>query len=206
MTDLETRLRGVELAEPPLGFDPDEVADRAARQARTRAAGIGGTLVALAVVVAAFLFAPVPDPAPPAAGPVPPSLAEQARIRQALTDAVTRLFPGLRHLSVGTSQADAISPAQMSVSAEFVDATGRAGWFQLTVRGPKAKPSVLAPGQPCTGTHCRGVPQPGGGVLDPDGALYRPDGSTVTIIEGIGFSLTQEQLTKVITDPAFVLP
>ncbi|MEU8638789.1 hypothetical protein AB0C38_41935 [Amycolatopsis sp. NPDC048633] len=227
MTDLETRLREVHLDEPPLGFDPDEVADRAAKLARKRAAGFAVTVVACAAVVAAFLAGPGPAPAPPAGGPLLPSPAEQARIRQALTDAVTRVLPGLRHLSVGTSPADSVEPAQMSVSAEFVDATGQPGNFQLTVRGPAAGASVVPPDRLCSGSrpeaHCTGVPQPGGAVLviselayqggsgvtvkqDFNGFLYRPDGSTVSVIEGIGYSMTREQLTKVITDPAFELP
>jgi hypothetical protein len=225
MTDLETRLRDVRPDGPPLGFDPDEVADRAAGQARSRAAGIGGALVAVAAVVAALVFGLVPDPASPAAGPVPPPLAEQARIRQALTDAVTRAVPGVRELTVGRSAADVVSPGRMSTTAGFADASGRPGHFQLTVRGPGAARQVLPPDRLCSagsGPRCTRVPQPGGALLvlselayeygnvtvrrDFTGFLYRPDGSTVVVVVADGYSLTREQLTKVITDPAFVLP
>ncbi|MDT7797693.1 MAG: hypothetical protein QOI78_1126, partial [Actinomycetota bacterium] len=125
MTDIETRLREVDLAEPPLGFDPDELADRAAKQARRRTAGITGTLAVGAIVAAVAVFAPLTAaPAPPAAPPAPPSLAEQARVRQALADAVARLFPGLRGLTVGASTADTVGPDRMSATATFADAAG----------------------------------------------------------------------------------
>jgi hypothetical protein len=227
MTDLETRLRGVDLAEPPLGFDPDEVADRAAKQARRRTAGITGTLAVAAVVVAALLFGPRLDSVSPAHDPVPPSLAEQSRLRLALADAVTRALPGVHDLTLGRSSADGVGPDRMSVTAEFVDASGRPGNFQLTVRGAGAAHQVVPVDRLCTTSgaesQCVRLPQPGGAVLalselvyrDQNGApvrqgingfLYRPDGSTVIVTGGLGYVLTEEQLTKVITDPAFVLP
>jgi hypothetical protein len=225
MTDLETRLREVDLAEPPLGFDPDEVADRAAKQARLRTAGITGTLGVAAVAAAVAVFAPAaPAPVPPAGPPAPPSLAEQARVRQGLTDAVTRLFPGLRSLTVGASTADAVGPDRMSATATFVDAAGRPGTFQLTVRGDRAAPDVAPLDRVCASRPCDTTPD--GALLaitefeDPgelrgfNGVLARPDGSVVTITDagdsapGVTDSvqLTREQLTKVITDPAFTLP
>jgi hypothetical protein len=225
MTDLETRLREVDLAEPPLGFDPDEVADRAAKQARLRTAGITGTLGVAAVAAAVAVFAPAaPAPVPPAGPPTPPSLAEQARVRQGLTDAVTRLFPGLRSLTVGASTADAVGPDRMSATATFVDAAGRPGTFQLTVRGDRAAPDVAPLDRVCASRPCDRTPD--GALLaitefeDPgelrgfNGVLARPDGSVVTITDagdsapGVTDSvqLTREQLTKVITDPAFTLP
>lgn len=224
MTDLETRLRELDLPEPPLGFDTDEVADRAAAKARTRAAGIAGTVLALVAVV--FLVASGPASVPPARSLVPPSAAEQSRIRQALFDAVTRLFPGARELSVGTSSADSVSPGRMNVTADFVDGTGHSGDFQLTVRSAGADYQVVPADRLCPRPgpeqHCVRVSQPGGAVLVLSGLdytdgmnsvirgvlngfLYRPDGSTVMVLGGRGQSLTEEQLTKVITDPAFVL-
>jgi hypothetical protein len=224
MTDIETRLREVDLAEPPLGFDPDEVADRAAKQSRRRTAGITGTLAVGAVVVAVAVFAPsTPDPVPPAA-PTPPSAAEQARVRQAFTDTVTRLFPGLRGLTVGASTADTLGPDRMSTTATFADAAGQPGTFQLTVRGKRVPWDAAALGRACAATPCDKAPDgavlviheagvPGGGHGF-DGGLYRPDGSAVTITD-LGTSapgvtdvvrLTREQVAKVITDPAFTLP
>jgi hypothetical protein len=226
MTDLETRLRDADLAEPPLGFDPDEVADRAARQGRRRIAVVAGTFVALAAVAAALLLAPRSTTAPPADVPTPPSLAEQARVRQALTDAVTRLFPVPRHLSVGRSPADSIGADRLSATVDLVDATGQVYTFQLTVRGASAARQVVPPERLCPAPGptlvCTRFPQPGGGVLvvseldHKDGSgvvvgqafngfLYRPDGSSVTVTAGVGPSLTRDQLTKVITDPAFTL-
>lgn len=243
MTDLETRLRELDLAEPPLGFDPDDLADRAAKQTRLRVAVVGGTLAAGAVVAAVAVFGSgaSPVPAPPAAKPGPPPAAEQARIRQALTDAVTRLKPGLRSLSVGTSSADAVGPGRFSATATFVDAAGWPGSFQVTLRDVRASDDVVPLARVCPKPgeadelRCDKIPQPGGAVLvvyesgyasggdlehpqftklrGINGTLYRPDGSTVTIFDaddgvpGVTDSvqLTQEQLTKVITDPAFTL-
>jgi hypothetical protein len=227
VTGIETRLRDLELAEPPLGFDPDAVADRAARQPGRRVLGGVGALAAGVAVTAGVVFTtPATTPAPAAAA-VPPSLAEQARIRQALTDAATRLFPGLRSLSVGRSPADAIGPDRMSVTATFVDAAGRPGTFRLTVRGERAPGDVVPLDRICrTSLRCDKFPRPDGSVVvlheagfagalrGFDAGLYRPDGSTVVIADaddgtpGVTDSvqLTREQLTEVITDPAFTLP
>ncbi|MDQ7810648.1 hypothetical protein Q5425_43570 [Amycolatopsis sp. A133] len=227
MTDLETRLRELDLPEPPLGFDTDEVADRAARQARKRGAGIVVAVLAVAVAVVLSTVAG-PEPVRPAATPAtPPPVAEQSRVRLALSEAVVRALPGVHDLVLGRSAADSVGPDRMSVTAEFVDVTGRPGNFQLTVRGPRAAHQVVPADRLCTtagsAPQCVRLPQPGGGVLvlselvyqdqtgEPvregsNGFLYRPDGSTVIVTGGPGYPLTQEQLTKVITDPAFVLP
>ena len=225
MNDLETRLREVDLAEPPLGFDTDEVADRAARHVRRRSAAV--VLAAVAVFAAALSLLPARAPVEPAAAPVPPSLAEQSRIRLALNQAVTRALPGVHDLTLGRSPADNIGPDRMSVTAEFVDASGRPGNFQLVVRGASAAHEVVPVDRLCTASsaesHCVRFPQPGGGLLvlselgyrDENGQpvregntgfLYHPDGSTVIVIGGLGYPLTEEQLTRVIADPAFVLP
>ncbi|MEV6826430.1 hypothetical protein [Amycolatopsis sp. NPDC051102] len=216
MTDLATRLRDVDLAEPPLGFDTDELADRAARRVRRRSATV---VLAAVVALAALLVLPVRERVA-----LVPSLAEQSRIRSALAEAVTRALPGVRDLALSPAGA---GPARMSVTAEFVDAGGRPGDFRLTVRGAGAAQEVVPAGGLCTWTdqvpHCVRLPQPGGGVLvlselvykDVDGNpvpvgingfLYRPDGSTVILTGGLRLQLTEEQLTKVITDPALALP
>ena len=241
MTELETRLRELDLAEPPLGFDPDDLADRAAKQARLRVAAVGGTLAAVAVAAAVAVFGAgaSPVPAPPGAQTGPPSAADQARIRGALTGAVTRLLPGLRSLSVGTSSADAVGPGRVSATAVFVDRDGRPGVFQVTVRDVRASRDVVPLARMCpapgNGPRCDKIPLPGGAVLvvfesgyasggdlqhprytklrGLNGSLYRRDGSTVTLtdaddgVPGVTDSvqLTQEQLTKVITEPAFAL-
>ncbi|ADJ43603.1 hypothetical protein AMES_1779 [Amycolatopsis mediterranei S699] len=222
MPELETRLREVDVPEPPLGFDPDEVADRAARHARRRSA----TVLLTAVAALAALFpTTVREPVVPAAAPVP-SLAEQSRIRLALAEAVTRALPGVHDLILGRSSADSTGPARMSVTAEFVDAGGRPSTFQLTVRGARAAREVVPIDGLCTWPdqtpHCVRLPLPGGGVLvlselgykdgngtfvrvGINGFLYRPDGSTVILTGGLRYPLSEEQVTKVITDPAFVL-
>ncbi|WP_410642014.1 hypothetical protein [Amycolatopsis sp. lyj-346] len=226
MHDLETRLREVDVPEPPLGFDTDEVADRAARHTRRRWAGIAVTAVAAASVVAALLFGPGPAPAQPAAPHLPPSPAEQARINQAFTDALARVLPGRRSLTVGRSYSDAVTPDRMSTSALVVDAAGRPGSLQLTVRGARSSQQVVPAGRACSepvrATLCTRSPLPGGqelvmswlsreespGVFVPwlhEGFLYRPDGSTVTVVVLPELPLTEEQFTQVISDPAFVL-
>ncbi|HET6708410.1 hypothetical protein [Amycolatopsis sp.] len=224
MPDLETRLREVEVAEPPLGFDPDEVADRAARHVRQRRVGTSVALAVAAVVAATVVFAPAAPQVSPAA---PPSPAEQSRIRLALGDAVTRALPGVRDLILGRSTADGIGPGRMSVTAEFVDVSGRPGAFQLAVRGPRVAHEVVPADRLCTSagseSRCVRLPLPGGGLLvlselvyqgedghpvrtSVTGFLYRPDGSTVIMTGGLGYQLTEDQLIRVITDPAFTLP
>jgi hypothetical protein len=226
MTDLETRLRGVDLAEPPLGFDPDVVADRAARHARKRGVGIAVIVVVAASVAAAALFGPGPAPAQPAAPLLPPSPAEQARINQAFNDALVRVVPGRQSLTVGQSYSDALTPDRMSTSAQLVDAAGQRGFLQLTVRGARTAQQVVPPDQACSEPlrplHCTRLSLPGGLVLRiswlgsetspgvivqwvDQGFLYRPDGSTVTIRGYPGLSLTEEQFVQLITDPALVL-
>ncbi|WP_410606216.1 hypothetical protein [Amycolatopsis sp. lyj-109] len=233
MNDLETRLRDLNLGEPPLGFDPDEVADRAARHTRRRRVGITGTFAVAAAVTAVVVSAPGTTPVPPAGPPTPPSLADQARIRQALTDAVTRLLPGVRGLTVGASAADAIGPGRMAVTATFADASGRPGSFQLTVYGRLAPGAHVPVARSCpelntAGLRCDRIPQPAGAVLlvseaayvdegtftklrGFNGVLDRADASAVTLADAAddaadSVQLTEEQLTQVITDPAFVLP
>jgi hypothetical protein len=233
MNDLETRLRDLDLQEPPLGLDTDEIADRAARHTRRRRAGIAGTLAVASAVTAVAVFAPDTTPVPPAGPPSPPSLAEQARIRQALTDSVTGLFPGLRSLTVGASPADAIGPGRMAVTATFADASGRPGSFQLTVYGRVAPGAHVPVARSCpeldtAGLRCDRIPQPAGAVLlvseaasvdegtltklrGFNGVLHRADASAVTLADAgddaaDSVQLTEEQLTRVITDPAFVLP
>ncbi|WP_410671081.1 hypothetical protein [Amycolatopsis sp. cmx-4-68] len=226
MNDLETRLREVDVPEPPLGFDPDEVADHAARHVRRRRAGIAVAAVAAASVVTAVLFAPGPAPEQLAGPPLPPSPAEQARIDRAFTDALVRVLPGRRSLTVGRSSSDALTPGRLSTSALFVDAAGLPGSLQLTVRSALTAQQVEPPGQACSEAagveQCTRLPLPGGrelviawrgyeespGVVAQRvdrGALYRPDGSTVTVLAGPGTALTKDQLTQVIADPAFAL-
>ncbi|OLZ58833.1 hypothetical protein [Amycolatopsis keratiniphila] len=71
MDELEDRLRGITLAEPPLGFDPDEVAGKAAKKARNRRGVVATGIATLAVIAAAVVFvAPGNGPAP-AVPPIP---------------------------------------------------------------------------------------------------------------------------------------
>ncbi|WP_410580018.1 hypothetical protein [Amycolatopsis sp. lyj-108] len=74
MDELENRLRGIKLAEPPLGFDPDELAVTAAKRTRNRRAVASTGAATLAVIVAAVVFvAPGDDPVATPAGPPSPT-------------------------------------------------------------------------------------------------------------------------------------
>ncbi|RSN33414.1 hypothetical protein DL990_15740 [Amycolatopsis sp. WAC 01416] len=74
MDELENRLRGIELAEPPLGFDPDEVAGTAAKKVRNRRAVAVTGAATLAIIAAAVVFvAPGHDPVVTPAGPPSPT-------------------------------------------------------------------------------------------------------------------------------------
>lgn len=55
--EIEDGLRGVALTEPALGFDPDEVATRAARRLRNRRATIGTGLAVLGIAAATITVA-----------------------------------------------------------------------------------------------------------------------------------------------------
>jgi hypothetical protein len=54
--ELADRMRSVLADEPPLGFDPDEVVDRAGRRRRTTFATVGATGVVLAIAVTAAVM------------------------------------------------------------------------------------------------------------------------------------------------------
>ncbi|MFC3453854.1 hypothetical protein [Amycolatopsis speibonae] len=73
MDELENRLRGITLAEPPLGFDPDEVAGTAAKKVRSRRAvfATGAATLAVIAATAAVFVAPGEGPAVAPAGPPP---------------------------------------------------------------------------------------------------------------------------------------
>ncbi|UUV30173.1 hypothetical protein NQK81_36255 [Amycolatopsis roodepoortensis] len=71
MDELENRLRGITLAEPPLGFDPDEVAGKAAKKARNRRAMAATGATTLAVIAAAVVFVAPRGGPTPAVPPVP---------------------------------------------------------------------------------------------------------------------------------------
>ncbi|MEV6908922.1 hypothetical protein [Amycolatopsis sp. NPDC051071] len=70
MDGLEDKLRGIRLAEPPLGFDPDKIAVTARKQRNRRAVALTG-VATLAVIAAAVAFAAPGGPAVSPAAPAP---------------------------------------------------------------------------------------------------------------------------------------
>ncbi|WP_410659765.1 hypothetical protein [Amycolatopsis sp. lyj-112] len=85
MDELEDRLRGIRLAEPPLGFDPDEIAATAAKRTRNRRAIAVTGAATLAVIAAAVVFvAPGEQALGPAAATPPPSTSVAPPSRSAM--------------------------------------------------------------------------------------------------------------------------
>ncbi|MBE1575197.1 hypothetical protein ACFORH_29710 [Amycolatopsis roodepoortensis] len=116
MDELENRLRGITLAEPPLGFDPDEVALTAAKKARNRRAMAATGATTLAVIAAAAVFVaprggptpavpPIPVAPPPsgAPSPVPENgdlTARKARISGHLATALPGVLTGAKDIRI----------------------------------------------------------------------------------------------------------
>jgi hypothetical protein len=154
--DIIDGLRGIALAEPDLGFDPDDVADRGARRRRDRRVALGTGLGVTAVAVAAVTFAvtftnagPLGAAAPPsgptstAPGPSPHDLsALAARNTAHLEDVVGRVLPNAREIKVGAfdqqyRDAEDGDWATMTAEVMFRDDAGPAA-FTITIGGPQA--------------------------------------------------------------------
>jgi hypothetical protein len=151
-------LRGIALAEPPLGFAPDDVADKAARRQRDRrvALGSGVAVTAVAVAAVALTAGPTPGPAgpggPAASSSAPPvtsatvlpvhDLTEQSiRNRQHLRDVLGGVVPDAEQVKVGDFDQNYPDSADSwgSITAEvmFRDDAGPAA-FNLTVAAASA--------------------------------------------------------------------
>jgi hypothetical protein len=148
-------LRGLTLAEPRLGFDPDRLADRSARKQRTfrqLLATAAGTLVVVGMAVGTLLYVnagqslPVipgggdatttrTRPQTTTANPNKPDMTKQvARIRTHLQQVLPALLPGARDLR--------IEPVEQAYDRDYVmavvryrDTDGAAG-FNISVLGP----------------------------------------------------------------------
>ncbi|WP_410649910.1 hypothetical protein [Amycolatopsis sp. cmx-4-54] len=155
MDELENRLRGITLAEPPLGFDPDEVAVTAAKKTRNRRAVALTGGATLAVIAAAVVFAapgddPVVTPAGPtsqvtvpAKPPISPKLdltAEKARITRHLTAILPAVLTGARDIQVrSVHQLRTVKDWDVLVAtAGYRDAGGFARVLVLTISGTEA--------------------------------------------------------------------
>ncbi|MFE6611459.1 hypothetical protein [Amycolatopsis sp. NPDC057786] len=155
MDELENRLRGITLAEPPLGFDPDEVAGTAAKKARNRRAVAMTGAVTLAVIAAAVVFvapgrgtAPVSPAVAPASSALPPQIRpdentprmdltpQKARNLEHLKKAVTALLPGATDLTFGPFQQDYPDDWDlMTASVRYRDASKKERGFNVTLTG-----------------------------------------------------------------------
>ena len=192
--EIKDGLRGICLAEPALGFDPDEVATRAARRLRNRRSTVGASVGTLAAVgVAAGALAIVPHMSSAAggggqssyatatatgtatAGVTPRMLdmtAQMARVRQHLLAILPGLLPGASHLTVTMQQyGDAGDGDTIMAIVEYRDAGGPAA-FNLTVIGKLDSSAMGPPG--CGTSNSANLPQ--------------ADGSTVCVMTMVPFT------------------
>ncbi|MGK3204863.1 hypothetical protein [Amycolatopsis sp. MEPSY49] len=187
MTDLETRLREVSLAEPPLGFDPDDVVTKAAKRVRNRRATVATVVVTLGIAGAAVvaLRPSPPQPAPPAATYLPPVIVvkppqqpqtplEQRNMAH-LKEVLPTVIPGARKIVIDSffTLGGELHPDEMGTTVSFVDHEGKGHSFNFGVMGKltvarNTRP-VAEACPPEASMRCDKIP--------------RPDGSTVVITE-----------------------
>ncbi|MFI9457158.1 hypothetical protein [Amycolatopsis sp. NPDC052450] len=252
MDELENRLRGIKLAEPPLGFDPDEVAGTAAKKVRNRRA-VAVTGAATLAMIAAAVVVVTPRERPVEVTPAaPPSRAEQkARDLQHLKDVLPGILAGAKDISVRdfvqvndwdlmtsevkyTDTAGVRRQINLTISGPVTTKEGypRQGYCEPGRRGdaigPDRKPMrceelVTPSGTPVaiSETTPKNIDQFGepivtgqgvstGKVTGRNAIAWQPDGGSVNVGDlgswdapQAGPSLTDEQLVKLVTDPAF---
>lgn len=202
MDELENRLRGITLAEPPLGFDPDEVAEAAAKKTRNRRAVALTGGATLAVIAAAVVFVA------PGSGPAqvsPAASSAQAAPKddlQHLKDVVPKVIVGAKDIEVG---AFAAAHGDLKTSQiRFTDAEGRERGVNLTISGPvstkegypregRCEPEKLVDGigpdrKPM---RCAELPQPDGSFVVITETAPKSAGSDGDVIIGQGVSTGQ---------------
>jgi hypothetical protein len=203
MTDLESRLREVVLAEPPLGFDPDDVATKAGKRQRNRRATAATVVLTLGLVGAAIVaLRPSPPPlAPPAATtslppviivkpPQQPRTPFEQRILDHLKEALPAVLPGSRKILLGSffSMGGDLHPDELTTMVSFVDREGKGHSFNLGLIGKLTVARNMGPvAQACAsneGGRCDKVPRADGStvVIFGMGAVhYRTDGTAVDL-------------------------
>ena len=196
-------LRGIVLAEPPLGFEPDEVATKAARRLRDRRVALGSGLAVAVVAVAAVTFAANvtgggdtigagPSTAPTRKAPDHDLSAEAERNNAHLRVVLPRVLSKAGEFKVGAfTQQYQDSPgswASFTTEVRFRDDAGPA-YFTLTVAGPQSASDWEPLAQRCD-PHPVGEPGwPAAEYKLPNGKSPRctkipqPDGSTVVVEE-----------------------
>lgn len=196
-------LRGIVLAEPPLGFDPDDVATKAARKQRDRRVALGSGLAVAVVAVAAVTFAANatggtdtigagPSTAPTRTAPDHDLSAEAERNQRHLRQVLLRVLPKADEFKVSpfTQQYQDSPDSWASFTAEvsFRDDAGPA-YFTLTVAGPQSASDFEPLAQRCDprrigdpGRHAAEYKLPNGKPLRCT-RIPQPDGSTVVVEE-----------------------
>ncbi|GLY43767.1 hypothetical protein Amsp01_097900 [Amycolatopsis sp. NBRC 101858] len=200
MTDLETRLREVVLAEPPLGFDPDEVVTKAAKRQRNRRATVATVLVTLGLAGAAIVALRPSAPPPPAATPPPtylppviivkppqqPRTPLEQRTLDHLKEALPAVLPGLRKILLGNfySMGGELHPDELTTMVSFVDHEGKGHSFNLGLSGKLTVARNMIPVAQVCGSHqaagCEKLPDGSTVVVSSNSAVhYRVDGTAV---------------------------
>ncbi|MBB5851956.1 hypothetical protein ACFQ05_01630 [Amycolatopsis umgeniensis] len=237
MDELENRLRGMTLAEPPLGFDPDEVAETAAKKVRNRRGVFATGAATLAVlVVAVVVIAPEDEPAPvsPAAPPLTRSEQKAWDLRH-LKEVLPGVLAGAKDVSVADFE-QVNDWDLMTSEVKYTDAAGVKRQINLTISGPVStkdgypREGYCSPGRRSSGTEAmrceelvtpEGVPvviyegtnkmsESGRQATSRNAIAWPSAGGSVNVLDlGSGDSpeaepaLTDEQLIKLVADPAF---
>ncbi|KFZ80476.1 hypothetical protein ED92_24270 [Amycolatopsis sp. MJM2582] len=210
MDELENRLRGITLAEPPLGFDPDEVAGKAAKKARNRRGIVATSVATLAVIAAAVVFvAPGGGPAPLA--PAASSQAAPKDPLQHLKDVMPKVLTGAKDIQVR----DFVGFGDLKTSeVRYTDAEGRQRGVNLTIAGPvstkdgyprenRCDPAKRADaiGSDRKPTRCVELPQPDGNFVVISETAPKSAESDGDVILGQGFTTG-----RVVTRGAIAFP
>ncbi|SEF35747.1 hypothetical protein SAMN05421837_108342 [Amycolatopsis pretoriensis] len=198
MTDMETRLREVSLAEPPLGFDPDDVVTKAAKRQRTRRATVATAVVTLGIAGAAVVaLRPSPPPlAPPAATYLPPVIIVkptprnplEQRTLDHLKEALPTVLAGARKILIGGfySMGGELHPDELTVTLSFLDHEGAGHSLNLGLIGKlTVSRNMVPPAEVCAApqeSRCEKRPDGSTVVLSPRSAVhYRTDGTAVDV-------------------------
>ncbi len=217
MDGLEDELRGIRLAEPPLGFDPDEIATRARKRRGRRAVALTGAVTLAVIAAAVALVAPsgpavapaVPaSPPSPRAGPAtgkPPVApkadlaAQKARIGAHLANTLPDVFAGTKDLRIRS--VDQVRPWDILVATVgYRGADGSARFLVVTISGTEATKLGFSLADSCVPGRRAGrgldADIPGVTSGEPVDCVKTPraDGSTV-VVTGIVPSLPAGDVT-----------
>lgn len=186
-------LRGLALAEPLLGFDPDDVATKAAKRVRNRRATLiagVGTLAVIGAAVTAVTFAGLGSAqvaARPATATSPTSAespldieTQQARNRRHLADVLGKVLVGAQAIDIQALDNKYGNDLPMTTYVvSYRDGTGPAS-FNLTITAPTASQAM-----PKLADQCN--PAVGQEGLNKKTSrcdkLSQPDGSTLVVQE-----------------------